>query len=128
MLKRIWALIVSLILSANLCGCVAVLAGTAGGVGTASWLSGKLSQEVNASFDKSIKATKDALQSLRLKMTKETTKAEVAQIMSNYTDGRTIWIDIHKISDVSSRIEIRVGVTGDKEAASKILDRINTHL
>lgn len=128
MLKRIWALIASLILSANLCGCVAILAGTAGGVGTASWLSGKLSQEVKGSFDRSIKATKDALQSLRLNITKETTKAEVAQIMSNYTDGRTIWIDIHKISETSSRIEVRVGATGDKEAASKILDRINKYL
>jgi hypothetical protein len=70
--------------------------------------------------------TVDAPKTGRVK--KETTKAEVAQIMSNYTDGRTIWIDIHKISETSSRIEVRVGATGDKEAASKILDRINKYL
>lgn len=75
-----------------------------------------------------LKATKSALQSLKLKVTKETVEEKIVQVMSNYTDGRTIWIDIHRISETASRIEIRVGAAGDKEAARKILDRIIRYL
>ena len=128
MLRKLIGLIFSFILLVNTCGCIAILAGAAAGTGTAAWLSGKLSQEVNASFEGSLKATKSALRSLRLNVTKETVKEDLAQVMSNYTDGKTIWIDINRVSRVTSRIEVRVGVAGDKEAADKILDRIRRYL
>jgi hypothetical protein len=49
--------------------------------------------------------------------------------MSKYTDGKTIWIDVRRISDRSSKVEVRVGaVEGDKEAADKIIKRIQRYL
>lgn len=128
MLKRIVHLMLTFVLLFNLCGCVALVAGAAGGAGTAFWLEGKISQEVNASFSKAVKAVTTALEAMRLKITKTTVKDEVAQIMAEYTDGRTIWIDVHRISNKSSRIEIRVGATGDKAASRKILDKIKSYL
>ena len=128
MFRKIIVLAVSVLWLINMCGCVALLAGAAGGAGTAAWLSGKLSQEVNASFDKTLKAAKSALRSFKLKVTKETIEEKVAQVMSNYTDGRTIWIDIHRVSESTSRVEVRVGATGDKDIARKILDRIIRYL
>jgi hypothetical protein len=128
MIKKLIGLFFSFILLVNMCGCIAILAGAAASTGTAAWLSGKLSQEVNASFEGSLKATKSALSSLKLNVTKETVKEGVAQVMSNYTDGKTIWIDINRVSKVTSRIEVRVGVAGDQEAAHKILDRIRRYL
>jgi hypothetical protein len=128
MLKKAGMLIIVAIAAVSMCGCLALLAGTAGGAGTAAWLSGKLTQEVNASFDKTLNAAKEGLRSLNLSVEKETVKDDIAQVMSNYTDGKTIWIDIHRVSDVSSRIEIRVGATGDKAAADKILKRISRYL
>lgn len=129
MAKKIMALLFLVCLSVNIYGCAAVLAGAAaGGIGTATWLSGKLSQEVNGSFDKSLSAAKSALQALNLNIAKETVKEDAAQIMSNYTDGRTIWIDIHRVALLNSRIEIRVGVTGDKEEARKIMNKILSYL
>lgn len=128
MFRKIIVLAVSVLWLMNMCGCVALLAGAAGGAGTAAWLSGKLSQEVKASFDGTLKATRSALKSLRLKVTKETIEEKVAQVMSNYTDGRTIWIDIHRVSESTSRVEVRVGATGDKDIARKILDRIVRYL
>lgn len=109
-------------------GCVVLLAGAAGGAGTAAWLSNKLTQEVNATFDKSIDAVKSGLKSLKLKVEKETKKDNVAQIMSNYSDGKTIWIDIHNLTPRTSRIEVRVGVAGDEEAARKVMDKILRYL
>lgn len=129
MAKRISILIFAGLLLMNMYGCVALMAGAAGGAGTAVWLSGKLTQEVNAPFEQTINATKSALQSLKLEVTKETKEQKVAQIMSKYSDGKIIWVDIHKVTDSSSRIEVRVGAVGsDKAAARKILKRIVSYL
>lgn len=129
MLKKIVSLLFLVVFLINMYGCVALLAGAAGGAGTAVWLSGKLSQEVNSPFEKTITATKSALKSLKLEVTKETIEHNTAQIMSKYGDGKTIWIDIRRISEQSSRIDVRVGtISSDKEAADKILNRIKRYL
>jgi hypothetical protein len=128
MLKRISALIFTGLLLISVYGCL-LLAGAAGGAGTAVWLSGKLSQDVNAPFDKTIMATESALKSLSLEVTKKTVEGDVAQIMSKYSDGKTIWIDIRRVTEASSKIEVRVGaVEGDKQAADKIIKRIQRYL
>jgi hypothetical protein len=128
MVKKIGVLIVSALFLANLYGCVAVVAGTAGGAGTATWLSGKLVQNVDAPFEKSLQAAKEALKSLDLKITKETVEGNNAQLRSEYTDGKPIWVDVHRLTPKASSIEVRVGLLGDKEAAQKILDRIHANL
>ncbi len=129
MVKKIVLAVFTGFILLNLCGCFVLLGGAAGGAGTAAWLSGKLTQEVNAPYDNTIRAAKLALKSLRLEMTKETREETTDQIMSKYSDGRTIWIDIHKVSETSSKVEIRVGgVTSDKAAASRIMDRIMRYL
>ena len=129
MAKKIMGLFLSVFLLLNISGCIALLAGAAaGGIGAATWLSGKLSQEVNGSFEESLNAAKSALKALKLNIVKETVKDDVAQLMSNYTDGRAIWIDIHRVSLLVSRIEIRVGAAGDKDAARKIMNKILSYL
>ncbi len=128
MFKKALALLCLVLLLVNVCGCIALLAGAAGGAGTAAWLSGKLSQEVNVPFERALTAAKSGLKSLGLKITKETVKENSAQVMSNYTDGKTIWVDIHRISPSASKIEVRVGATGDQGAAGKILDKIKRYL
>jgi hypothetical protein len=127
MFRKALCVIAGVVLIANMYGCIAVVAGAAG-AGTAVWISGKLSQEVSASLEKATQAAKYALTSLKLDIHKETVTDKVVQIMSNYYDGRTIWIDIHRVSQAMSRAEVRVGATGDKEAARKILDTIVKYL
>lgn len=113
----------------NIYGCVALLAGTAAGAGTAAWLSGKLTQEFNASYDRTINAAERALKSLNLEVTKISKTEDVAQVRSQYTDGKEIWIDIRKVTDSSTKVEVRVGaVKADTEASTKILKRIQTYL
>ena len=126
--RKISVLVLVVLLSATLSGCVALLAGAAGGAGTATWLSGKLVQQVDAPFEKTISASREALRSMNLGISKETRNQSVAQIMSNYTDGKTIWIDIHNVSSSSSRIEVRVGAISDRQAAQKILNKILKYL
>jgi hypothetical protein len=127
-MRKIIVLFAAGIFLINIYGCVAILAGTAGGAGTAAWLTGKLSENVNASYERTIKATKSALKSLRLEITKETRTESVTQIKSKYTDGREIWIDIRPITQSASKIDVRVGAIADKAASEKILKRITRYL
>ena len=127
-MKKITALILGLVFLVNLYGCIALLAGAAAGAGTAGWLSGKLSQTVQAPYERTINAAKSALKSLKLEVVKETKTENVTQIRSKYTDGKEIWIDIRPVSNMSSKIEVRVGVAGDKEASDKILKKIILYL
>jgi len=129
MFKKWLACIGAGLLVVNLCGCFALFVGAAAGGGTAVWLSGKLSQEVNVPLSRAVQASEAALQSLKLEVTKKTVEQDVAQIMSKYTDGKTVWIDVHWIAPQSSKIEVRVGsVKSDKQAADKILQEIKRHL
>ena len=131
MFKKMAVLMFLALFSLSLCGCaVALLAGGAlvGGLGTAHWASGKLTQEVDVPYEKTIEASKSALESLGLDIVRVTKKKNIAQVMSKYTDRKTIWIDIHNVSQTVSRIQIRVGAISDKEAAQIILDRIKKYL
>jgi hypothetical protein len=118
------------LLSLNIYGCVPLLVagGVAGGAGTQVWLSGKLVQDVDAPFEKSIQAAESALKSLDLNIVSEIKKARIAQIKSNYINGETIWIDIRKVSQSTSRIAVRVGAISDQEATVEILNKIKEYL
>lgn len=106
------------------CGCVALLAGAAGGAGTAVWLTGKMVEEVNAPYDKMVSSTKSVLASMQLPITSETRVKDVTQIRSTYTDGRKVWIDVRALSATTSKVEVRVGVFGDKTASDILLKKI----
>ena len=127
--KRAVGLVVGLIFLVNISGCFFLAAGAAGGVGTSMWLGDKISQDVNASFDRCLKATRSALKSMNLETTKETVEEDVAQFMSKSSDGKTIWIDVRRITENSSKIEVRVGaVNPDKIESDKILKKIQRYL
>ena len=127
MAKKIILYVLGFVLLLNSYGCVLLLAGAAGGAGTALWLSDKLAQDVNASFDKSVQAAKTAFKKLDMSITKETTTGDVAQLLSEYA-GKKVWVDIHRVTENASRIEVRVGIKGDEVAARKILDKILKYL
>jgi len=129
MLKKIAVFIFSGFLLLNIYGCFALFAGAIGGAGTAVWLSGKLVQQVNAPYDRTVRATESALRSLNLEIAKESKEGDVTTFRSSYTDGKEIWIDIRRVAENSTKVEIRVGgVKSDKEACSGILKRIKEYL
>lgn len=128
MIKKIIILCSGLIFLTFSSGCWVLVGAAAGGAGTAAWLGGKLSDQVNASHEGTVIATEKALHSLKMDITKKTETEQVTQIRSEYTDGSDVWIDIKPISDKTSKIEIRVGITGNKDISVKILERIKTYL
>lgn len=127
--KRVAGLIFAVVFLATIYGCFAVIAGGAAGGGTAVWLSDKLTQQFNASYERTINAAEKALKSLRLAIKSEKKQEEVTQLKSIYTDGKEIWIDIRKIAENATKVDVRVGVVNpDKEAADKILKKIQSYL
>lgn len=132
MFRKISACIIGFLLLVNMYGCVALLTGTvAGGAGTAVWLSGKLTQYVDASLEQVEKAVKDSLPGHTLKIViRENAAGEtLVQIRSRYSGGEKIYIDIHRISALRSRIEVRVRtVISDKKSAERILKGITERL
>ena len=128
MLKSLMSIGIGMALIINLSGCAVLLGGAVGGASTAFWLSGKLRDEVNASYERTIVAAKKALESLDMKIDKETTKDDVTQLRSNYVDGSEVWVDIRPLTETSTKVEIRVGVRGDEAASGKILGQIKKYL
>jgi hypothetical protein len=128
MRQRLIKALFSIIVLVNIQGCAVLLAGAAASAGTAVWLSGKLTQEFRVPFDRGIDAAKSALKALKLDVEKETYTTSSAQIISSYKSGDKIWIDIHFISDSLTRVEVRVGIPGDKDAASIILQKIGKNI
>lgn len=130
MFRNVAQLVILLALLVSLSGCwvAAVGVGAVVGVGGTVWVEGKLKQDLPASKSKAEAATTKALNALGINITKTISKEILAQIRAEYTDGRSVWIDIHRVSDNSSYIEIRVGASGDREASEKILSKIQSYL
>lgn len=129
MVRNMLVYVFSCFLLLSTYGCIAIVGGAAGGGGTAVWLSGKLTQQFNASYDHTIDAAKKSLDSLKLELVRETREENITQLKSKYTDGKEIWIDVHKVTVNSTKVEVRVGaISPDKEAAQKILKRIQSYL
>lgn len=126
--KKIVVLAGVIALIVSLSGCVALLGVAAGGAGTAMWLSGKLTNEVGASYLNTVNAAENALKSLRMEINKETATNEVTQIISEYSDGSKVWVDIRPLGQALSKVEIRVGIKGDKAVSSKIMEKIKKSL
>jgi hypothetical protein len=88
-----------------------------------------LTQTFSASYDRTVDAARSALESLDLPIKKETKEADVAQFRSEAPDGKEIWVDIRRINDTSSKVEVRAGtVEADKDLAQKILSKIESSL
>jgi hypothetical protein len=115
-------------LALGLGGCVPVVLVAAGGAGTAAWMSQKVSQEINAPLGRTCEATEYALKSMKYEIVKRAQTRDSAQFTAKYLDGKTIWIDIRKMEDKRSSIEIRVGAVSDKDAARRIMDEITKRL
>lgn len=136
MLKRICLSVAMLCFVINSSGCiflaiplaVGVVAGAGIGIGTAKWMSDKLVEQVPYTFDRTIQGVKDGLLSMKLVIVKETVSDSLVQFNSTYSDGRTVWINVERVKDKVTKIEVRVGVWGGQKEANVILDGILSQL
>lgn len=111
-------------------GCAVVLlgAGAGAGVAGATYVMGKLEDEVNAPVSKLQRATVAALKALELPVNKERGDKLAAELESETADQKKIWISITSLTSSRSKILIRVGLMGDEARSRQILQTIHSRL
>ena len=111
-------------------GCAVVLlgAGAGAGVAGATYVMGKLEDEVNAPVSNVQRATVAALKALELPVDKERGDKLAAELESETADQKKIWISITSLTSSRSKIVIRVGVMGDEIRSRQILQAIHARL
>lgn len=111
-------------------GCAVVLlgAGAGAGVAGATYVMGKLEDEVDAPVPKVQRATVAALKTLELPVNKERGDKLAAELESETADQKKIWVSINSLTSSRSKIVIRVGLLGDEVRSRQILQAIHTRL
>ena len=114
----------------TLSGCAVVLLGAGAGAGAAgaTYVLGKLEDEINAPVPQVQRASVASLKSLDLPVNKERGDKLSAELESETADQKTIWISINSLGPSRSKLVIRVGLLGDEVRSRQILQAIYKRL
>lgn len=116
-----------LTLCLGLSGCWFALGGAAGG-GTAIYFKGRLQEDIGRNMHTVHEATRSALNSLGLDISKEEKKVDSTSFEAKYPDGTNVWINTKYLSANSTQVTIRVGVLGDESRSRQIWDQTRRNL
>ncbi len=115
--KRLFMFVLLGFIAVNFCGCIFFVASLAE--------SYKAKQDFNISYSEGIDVVKETLISQGLKFEEAIIKPNIAVVKGKYSDERTMYIEIIKISDDECSIKIRVGTTeAGKKDAQELLEAI----
>ena len=114
-------------LLASLSGCIAVLAGAAGG-GTVAWVQGRLDAALDADFTRAERAANRAVEELQFIKIDEKKDALTAILIVRTAEDKKVEIKIIRVGDTASDAQIRVGVFGDKALSLTILEKLKSNL
>ncbi len=125
---KVLVVLSTVLLALQLAGCAALLVGGAAGAGAVVYVKGQLNENMNASVSRVHGASISALGDLKLPIIEDNHDRLSAKIKSQFADGSDVWIEIESVTSESSKITVRVGVTGDEGKSRQILDAIHRHL
>lgn len=130
-IKQCWLILVFagfVVMSGS--GCAALLfgAGAGAGVAGATYVMGKLEDEIDAPLSKVRHASVAALKSLDLPVNKDRADKMAAELESETADEKKIWISITSLTPSRSKIVIRVGVMGDETRSRRILEAVRARI
>ena len=124
---RIWFLLTALGVSAALTGCIAVVAAGAG-AGTVAYVQGKLESPLGADYHRSVAAVDRAIAQLEFARISHNQDALTSTFTVRTAEDKKVVIEVSKVSDQASKVEIRVGIFGNEALSMTILDRIKANL
>lgn len=108
-------------------GCFIVAAGAAG-AGAVAYVRGELSATLSNSFEAVDRASAAALQQLQLVKINDRKDAFVSIARARTADDKKVEIKLTKLSNDTTKVQIRVGVFGDEAKSLAILDKIKSNL
>ncbi len=108
-------------------GCIAVVA-AAGAGAVVGYKAGDFESWVDAGFDRSVRATNQAVQQLGFAKINETKDAVSDTITARTTADKAIEIRLAHGGENLTQVKIRVGVFGDEAMSLAILGKIKANL
>lgn len=127
-----WLVTVSLgcVMLAMTSGCILVAAGAgaAAGVGTFAYVRGELRATLDASLDRTWRATQAAMKDLKFAVVQEQKDALQARLTSRTAADKKISVKLLKLTNNTTEVRIRVGTFGDESLSHLILEKIKANL
>ncbi len=111
-------------------GCILVAAGAgaAAGVGTFAYVRGELKSTLDASLDRTWRATQTAMKDLKFAVTKEQKDALQADLTGRTAADKKVLVKLVKLTNNATEVRIRVGTFGDESLSKLILEKIKANL
>lgn len=111
-------------------GCILVAAGAgaAAGVGTFAYVRGELKSTLDASLDRTWRATQTAMKDLKFAVTKEQKDALQAELTGRTAADKKVLVKLVKLTNNATEVRIRVGTFGDESLSKLILEKIKANL
>lgn len=121
------ALVVALAVLPWQSGCVAVVAAGAAGTGVA-WYNGRLESTLGSDYNRVLNATRSALTQLEFAKVSENKDALKDKFIYRTGQDKKVEVTVTKITETTTKVEIRIGFFGDEPMSITVLERIKSNL
>ncbi len=108
-------------------GCIAVAAGAAG-AGAVAYIRGELDASLGNSYESVVSATGRALNQLEFATIGTRKDALSANLTARTARDKKIEIEVTRVGNELTRVQIRIGVFGDEAMSLTILEKIKANL
>ena len=113
-------------------GCIAAVAGIAGGSAVAGYMyyNGLLYRDYRSNLQTTLAAVRAALATQKFVIDGETTTADSVTVTTKTADGYTVRVHLDTVpgsvpgDGVVTRVGVRVGLSGDETVSARILDEV----
>jgi len=122
----IYALLTALTVMTS--GCFLVVAGAAAGGAGVAYAEGKLTVHFANRYEDVVHASDQAIAQLQFLKVGEEKDALKATLEARTADDKKVTIEVDRVSDSLTKVEIRIGTFGDKSVSMAIYDRIKGNL
>ena len=108
----------------------AVIGAAAAAVGTGAYfyVRGDLRRNYEAPMDKTWDATVKALEALKINVESKQNDALTGVINGKLADGKSLSVNLKRISESTTEVGVRIGTFGDRERSEAIHDKILSSL
>ena len=128
-LRRVWRGLAALGLAATVglnSGCLLLAAGA--GAGTVAYVRGELTASLGNELGAVAKATGRAVEQLKFAKISEREDALSAKFTTRTAQDKKIEIELTKVGEKLTKVQIRVGGFGDETVAMSVLEKIKANL
>ena len=131
MLKKLHGALLSIFLFssiATLNGCVALVVGAAAGAGTLAFVKGILEYNVDQPISKAHKAVLAGLRDLGVIVRSDEVTSHNTTTKAEFEKGTDLTVELESLTELATKIKIRVGVFGDEAKSQMVLEAIKKRL